>query len=611
MVPEKHTRQLGWFLAWAVVFCDIGTSVYYVPGILHGTVGDFAPLFVLLVTVGFVLLAAKYVEIAWRNPEGGGVVTVATKAFGPMWGCLGGMLITVDYFLTAAISAVSGFYYLASVFDRLGAFVVPLACFGLGFLALLNIVGIRESATVALTMALAALAVDLVVIVIVCFQLSASQWEGLFSQMAKASGLSLNEVLIGFGAAWLAFSGLESISQLSPAIRFPIHVTAKKAMLCVVLTVLITSPVLTALSIGALAQEIKTNYPERFISELAAVAGGLPLKISVVLTATSLLLFASNTAVIGAYHVFVALSDRGFLPVAIRRRNVPFNTPHVAILLATIVPMLVVIATGGHMSLLGDLYAFGLLGAFTLSSIGLDVIRWERRHLSTSFWLGIATSAMVLGAWSINLVVKKHATLFGGALTLLGMFAAVGIKNGWFMTALTVVPALRRRQERAYARAENLVESFDQHLTLPEALELKKLYPCSMLIAVRGDSSKLVSEAAIRCRGKGENSVVAMYVEEWPGLFDGGESHKPNEEGLKSLRSAMEAAHQNSIELIPVWSIARNAAEAIAHAARELEVDCVMVGVSRRSALYYMLRGHVVKGLAKRLPRTTRLLICN
>ena len=99
MQPTKDTRQLNWFLAWAVVFCDIGTSVYYVPGILYGHVKDATPFFVLLTTGGFILLALKYIEISWRNPEGGGVVTITTKAFGPMWGCLGGMLITVDYFL--------------------------------------------------------------------------------------------------------------------------------------------------------------------------------------------------------------------------------------------------------------------------------------------------------------------------------------------------------------------------------------------------------------------------------------------------------------------------------------------------------------------------------
>ena len=56
MQPTKDTRQLNWFLAWAVVFCDIGTSVYYVPGILYGHVKDSTPFFVLLTTGGFIFL---------------------------------------------------------------------------------------------------------------------------------------------------------------------------------------------------------------------------------------------------------------------------------------------------------------------------------------------------------------------------------------------------------------------------------------------------------------------------------------------------------------------------------------------------------------------------
>jgi hypothetical protein len=61
--PTIHVQQLSWVLAWAVVFCDIDTSVYYVPGILYEQVGNYAPLFVVMVTVGFVVLAFKYVEI--------------------------------------------------------------------------------------------------------------------------------------------------------------------------------------------------------------------------------------------------------------------------------------------------------------------------------------------------------------------------------------------------------------------------------------------------------------------------------------------------------------------------------------------------------------------
>src|ERR687891_1777686 len=146
MQQTKDTRQLTWLLAWAVVFCDIGTSVYYVPGILYGHVKDATPFFVLLTSGGFILLALKYIEISWRNPEGGGVVSITTKAFGPMWGCLGGMLITVDYFLTTAISAVSGLHYVGSVFSLIDHHILLLSSLGVCLLAVLNIIGIRESA---------------------------------------------------------------------------------------------------------------------------------------------------------------------------------------------------------------------------------------------------------------------------------------------------------------------------------------------------------------------------------------------------------------------------------------------------------------------------------
>jgi amino acid transporter len=180
MQATRDTRQLNWFLAWAVVFCDIGTSVYYVPGILYGSVGDKTPFFVLLTTLGFVPLALKYIEITWRNPEGGGVVTITTKALGPMWGCLGGMLITTSYFLTAAISAVSGFHYIGAVLPPIDDYVVVFACVGLFSLAVLNIIGIRESATVAFAMAITAFVVNLVVIVGSLSELTPAQWRQAF-----------------------------------------------------------------------------------------------------------------------------------------------------------------------------------------------------------------------------------------------------------------------------------------------------------------------------------------------------------------------------------------------------------------------------------------------
>ena len=612
MGPTKDTRQLNWFLAWAVVFCDIGTSVYYVPGILYGHVKDATPFFVLLTTGGFILLSLKYIEISWRNPEGGGVVTITTKAFGPMWGCLGGMLITVDYFLTTAISAVAGFQYVGSVFTSLDAHVVVLSCAGVGVLAALNIIGIRESAAVSLVMACASFIVNLIVIGAATATMNSVQWDAVFSRLGTGHGISTYELLVGFASAWLAFSGLESISQLSPAMRFPLRQTTRRAMIAVILTMVVTSPILTALSIGLLPEQLKAAESERFISELGMLVGGLGVKLAVVLTASSLLLFASNTAIIGSYHVFLALVKGGFLPKIVAVRNGTFNTPHIAVVIATIIPVLVIFLSRGEMKVLGDMYAFGLLGAFVFSSLSLDAIRWRLGRRDFGFWLGVFTTAMVMIAWGINLVEKQLATYFGGAVTAIGMLTAVGVRRAWFVDLLVQIPFLQRLQARAYRASEDLVEDELKGLvTLAEAVELKPFYSSSTLLALRDESPRLIQEGITRVKGRNESALYCIYVEEWPGLFAGDTPHVPNEEGIRTLRAALQATREKNIEIIPIWTVSHNAAEALANAAKVLDVDTVIIGASRRSAFYHMLRGHVLKGLTKKLPRDCHLLICN
>jgi amino acid transporter/nucleotide-binding universal stress UspA family protein len=612
MGPTKDTRQLNWFLAWAVVFCDIGTSVYYVPGILYSHVKDATPFFVLLTTGGFILLSLKYIEISWRNPEGGGVVTITTKAFGPMWGCLGGMLIIVDYFLTTAISAVAGFQYIGSAFSTIDAHVVLLACAGVAVLASLNIIGIRESATVALVMAAASFLVNVFVIAVALFTMDATQWGVVLSKLGSGQGISNYELLVGFSSAWLAFSGLESISQLSPTMRFPLRRTTRRAMLAVVVTMIVTSPVLTALSIGLLPEQLKATESERFVSELGMIVGGFGAKLAVVVTASSLLLFASNTAIIGSYHVFLALVNAGFLPRIIAVRNPTFNTPHIAVAIATVIPASVILFSAGEMKLLGDMYAFGLLGAFVFSSLSLDAIRWRLGRRDPAFWLGVFTTLMVMVAWAVNLVEKPLATYFGGGVTIIGMLVAVGVRRAWFVDLLVQIPVIQRLQARAYQASEDLVEDELKGLmTLAEAVEVKPLYSSSTLLALRDEAPRLIQEGITRAKGRGESALYCIYVEEWPGLFAGATPHVPNEQGLRTLRAALQAVREKNIEIIPIWAVSHNAAEAIANAAKTLDVDSVIIGASRRSAFYHMLRGHVVKGLMKKLPRTCHLMISN
>src|SRR5436305_117638 len=374
---------LGPLLCWAVVFADIGTSVYYTPGILYNTegIGRLAGFFVLLTMSVFVLLTLKYAEVTQRFPQGGGVVTVAAQAINHWFGALGGMFILVDYFLTAAISCLSGMIYLSVVLPAINPLVLEIAITVLILLGILNWFGISESAKVSLVGAIIAFVSDLAILVTVFTHISSSEFIALIPHVFANHSLGPANILIGFAASFLAFSGLESISQLSPVMKTPRKKVAGIALLFVVLTIGITSPLLTMLTTLLLpAQTLEDPVlSNQVVSLLAGNWGNIVLQTEVAISASALLVFASNTAIIGSYHVFMALSRMEFFPAFILQRNKIRGTPHYSIALATGIPIIVLLLVAGNINLLGDLYAFGLLGAFTLTCLGLDLVRY-REH---------------------------------------------------------------------------------------------------------------------------------------------------------------------------------------------------------------------------------------
>src|SRR5579863_3676797 len=182
---QRHAgSRLGPLLCWAVVFADVGTSIYYVPGILYGNVGDLAGFFVMLTMSVFVLLTLKYAEVTHRFPQGGGVVTVAAQAINHWVGALGGMFILVDYFLTSAISSLSGIQYFSVVLPAIGpsiklpvvgaiqAIILFITIGVLILLGILNWVGVSESAKVSLIGAIIAFLSDIAILITVFTHMS-------------------------------------------------------------------------------------------------------------------------------------------------------------------------------------------------------------------------------------------------------------------------------------------------------------------------------------------------------------------------------------------------------------------------------------------------------
>lgn len=385
--PGSH--KLSAFLCWAVVFADIGTSVYYVPGILWRQVQWQSGLFVTLTLVAFTLLIFTYAEVSVRFPEGGGVVTAAANGIAPWAGVVGGMFILGSYFLTSAISSLSGLLYFSSIFKAIFPYVVIITVMVIVLLGLLNFWGIKESAIVSAVIAVAALASDVLILVVVFLNVPMPIIEQVIQKVftGQLSGVA---ILTGFSGAFLAFSGLESISQLSPVMAAPRSRTVSRALGLVAITVGVTSPLLTIFSTVLLnSPELLANTsirleiaptPDTFITDLGGTYGGTVLLVGSAIAASTLLIFACNTAIIGAYHVFIALSRMGYLPGAVTATNKWRGTPHNAILLATAIPVIVLIGVQGRIEILGDMYAFGLLGAFSVTCLSMTIIRYRERH---------------------------------------------------------------------------------------------------------------------------------------------------------------------------------------------------------------------------------------
>ncbi|MBV9525623.1 MAG: APC family permease, partial [Candidatus Dormibacteraeota bacterium] len=433
MPARKPRPNLGAVLCWAVVFADIGTSVYYTPGILFRQVGAHAALFVTLTLGVFVLLALKYAEVAWRYPHGGGVVSVGAHAVNNAVGLVGGLFILVDYFLTSALSALSGLIYLSLVLPAISGQVVLLTVVALMLLALLNLVGISADAKVTAVIAVVALVSQVLVVVAVLVHVGPQAAVHAAPKALSGSALSGVTLLTGYAGAFLAFSGLESISQLAPAMRHPNRRTAPRAMLLVIVTVALTSPALTLWATTLL--HTQGADPNQFVSLLGGFAAGPIVQAEVAASAALLLVFAGNTAIIGCYHVFLALSRMRFLPQRLQARNRWRGTPHWAIAAATVVPVAVVIVSRGDTGVLGDMYAFGLLGAFSVTCVCLDIVRFRERKYRRRgaprtglpmFVLGLVTSVLVVTAWATNLVAKPLATIFGGAVLCTGLLV-VGV----------------------------------------------------------------------------------------------------------------------------------------------------------------------------------------
>ena len=372
------TEEILLVLAVAAVYGQAATFRYVVP-----------------ISIGIggllVIVAISYRQTIHAYPSGGGAYIVAKENLGVNAGLVAGASLLVDYVLTVAVSIAAGVAAITSMMQGtryawLDQHKVFLCLIFIGFIALANLRGVRESGALFATPTYAFLISFL-------FMMG----YGLFSyytyggaapipgpeEIKTAEGYKLQPLtlflLLGaFSNGCAALTGIEAISNGVPAFKKP---EAKNAATTLVIMAALLTTMFLGTSVLAYLYGVHPHESETVISQFARImfTGPLAWFYYVVQIATALILvLAANTSFADFPRLGSLLARDRFLPrqFATRGDKLVFSN---GIVILAIFAGILVIAFGGDTSRLIPLYAVGVFLSFTLSQSGM-VRHWLRER---------------------------------------------------------------------------------------------------------------------------------------------------------------------------------------------------------------------------------------
>ena len=567
----ERPRELKWYQAGAMLYGDWGTSKAYVLGIAFALSGHASWFLLGLMSALTALVGFSYMVICHIYPDGGGVYS-SVKHRSQLLAVIGALLLVADYVVTASLSALDAFHYFSFPHPELWAMG---AIFAIGAI---NWVGPSKGGTIAAYIAVAASLTAGILFASTLPHLPHVQLS------MPTGGLTHNwPVFVGIV---LALSGVEAIANMTGIMVEPVEKTSKKAILPVLLEVSLLT-FLLGIAMNAIPGLGRDEHTEDMLRVLANhyIGPWYGQIISVVFG--FLLLSAVNTSIADLVSIQFLLARDKELPNIFGRLN-RFGMPALALIIATGVPIIVLMIQHDVVGL-AALYAIGVVGAITLNlgtcatNFSLELKLHERALL--------LIASVILLAVEITICFQKHqALLFAASVLTAGLILRFAAKRIALVPTEIEVPSVNV-------------------LTVVEAKEIAPLYHCSFLVALRSMNTSLLEEAALRAKALGENTVYLNYIEEVPSSTELPKEAEPSAYSLSLLSQASQEFENRGITAVPVWQMGDNPGKLIARAAKELEVNTVMIGASKRSALVSLLRGDVLRSLSHNLPRNCHLVI--
>lgn len=428
-VATHRPRNVGTLRAAAILYGDLGTSKAYVIGLAFAATGFSSFWLIALVSLLTILIGINYTVVCRCYPNGGGVYA-SVRRRSEVMALIGAFFIIADYLVTAALSALSAFYYLGAPDP------VLFAALAIALIGILNFFGPRHTGSLALIIAIFAVA-TLIVLILFSLPYIEVAWHNV--QPLKGS---LREIWVNFVGVIVALSGIEAIANTTGVMKLnrgttyktpSVTHTATRAIIMVIAEVAIFTTFFALITSAISHLEIangQVNAPEnpgvrdymlRYLANYF-VGNALGTHIGTIFAwilsgaIGILLLSAVNTAINGLVAVQYIMAGDGEFPTIFQKVN-RFGVPLVALLLAIIIPIFLVVLVD-DIEKLANLYAIGFVGAIgtnlaaTATDFSLPIKLRERVLMFFSF--------LIMFAIEITLFIEKeHARYY--ALCIVGI----------------------------------------------------------------------------------------------------------------------------------------------------------------------------------------------
>jgi amino acid transporter/nucleotide-binding universal stress UspA family protein len=476
-------------------------------------------------------------------------------------------------------------------------------------IGLLNLLGPKQTGGLAF---LVSLPTALVVITLGLFSLP--HLGQAFAHLQPLHG-TLAQNWAGFVGIVLALSGVEAIANSTGVMKLDPgstdeHPSVVKTSTPAILMVMIEVCVFTALlglamhalnglqivngDVNAPGAEGVRDYMLRYMGQVfvggalgPALGHAFGFIVSIVFA--MLLLSAVNTAIVDLIMVQFLMSRDREVPAIFHRLN-KWGVPSAGMLLATLVPMLLVLLVK-DMAGLADLYAVGVVGAIatnlgaTATDRKLSIKSWERTLMFATF--------IVMAAIEMSLLIDKpNARYFAVTILAVGL-----ILRGLVMERRMKKEGLPEKMPLEVATAKSAI-SVPQNVMAAE----------SILCAIRGTGRTL--DFALREARETGRRLYLLFVREQPFMTEQDAKRKWQEDPEANIVFA-EAKQKTSDYPAPLfcYAVSPSAAETIVDVAATLGASRVILGAPQRNALINLLRGNVIREVSHSLPEEIDLLV--